>query len=517
MPQQILPPNTDSALPSFVHPALADVQAELTLCLDVWNELRGDLQANYLPQEPKEKPDAYKKRLGRTKFDSRFAPAIRGYAGLLSDFMLSDDVPSSITDAQKNIDQQGNSLKSFFTSVDEAVLRDGGCGILVEFPPEPTDDEGNPLIQSAADERAFELRPYLLQIDRRDILNWDVEYVQGKPFINQVVIREHREVKSGRFGCELVVRYRVLFPGGWEIWKIVPDPNGKSGWRADLLEQGQTNLDRVPLVWYSVSEGKLFQGLPPFLNMARLNIEHLQKRSDLNECLHKVNMPVPVRKGAVKPGGAAAKTPTQTPPSLTIGPNSVVDVPVDGDFYFAEPTGAAIAASQADIDKIEKSMDRVSLAFLSGDGDRTATEVILETAQTQATLKGVGERKKSCIEQVFDLWCDYTGDSEPGSIEQNEKILQVPPSPQEVQVILDAMGVKFSNRLGLMMLMQRGWLPDETDIEAELKLIEPPAPDTPRTNPDPNPEPTVEPGADTDLLATDDAIAAEGRSLVGAS
>lgn len=482
MPNSPTLPSADPKLPSFIHPQLVEVMDDLNLVWDCWRELKNAKQ-KYLPKEDAEPDKAYKNRLGRSQFDSRFAPAIRGHAGLLSDFVLTDDSPESLKTAQKNIDQQGNSLQSFFTDADEAVLRDAGCGILVEFPPNPTDTEGNPLIRSAAEEAQFGLRPYLVKIDRRDILNWRIAYFQGRATIQQVTIRENRMVDEGDFGVRPKTYFRVLKPGSFEVWELVEQ---KGQWINTLVDRGFTNLNTVPLVWYSVSDNGLFEGMPPFLNLARLNIEHLQKRSSLNEVLHKCNLPVPVRKGFIKTLADLLKPIAK----LIIGPNSVVDIPSDGDFYFAEPTGNAIAATQADIEKLEGAMDRLSLAFLNGgETQRTATEVMLDTAQTQATLSGMAERKQSAIEQIFEFWRQYTGEPTPGLIEVNVKLLQLPPNPQDVQIILDAMGVKIPNRLGLEMLLQRRWLPSNTDLDEIMNMLE---------------EQDV-----SEEIVTDDAIAAE--------
>lgn len=481
------PPAADKNLPSFQHPLYVEVADDLQWAIDCWNELK-DCKANYLPKEEKEPDQAYTNRLTRSQFDSRFAPALRGHAGLLSEFTLTGEAPQTVRDYEKNIDQQGNSLTTFLTEVDEMVLRDGGCGILVEYPPEPKDEQGNPLIQSAADEQAFEMRPYLVAIDRRDIINWDIEYVQGKPFIKFAVIREHHLVPDGEFGCEPKTYYRVLRPGSFEVYEL-EQSNGK--WRATLHPElsGETNLDRVPLVWYSISNNKILQGNPPFLNLAKLNVEHFQKRSSLNEVLHKCNMPVPVRKGLIKSVQDLLKPVIK----LVIGPNSVVDIPSDGDFYFAEPTGNAIAATQADIEKLEDAMDRMSLAFLSGgEVEKTATQALLDSAQIGATLKSMQLRKRSAVEQIFDLWIEYTGEKTAGSIEVSAKMLQLPPNPQDIGLILDAMGVKISNRLGLEMLLQRGWLPQDTDIDAEAALSEaPPEPVAGGAIVPPQPEPEL--------------------------
>lgn len=459
-------PTTDSNLPSFLHPLYVEAQSELEMVSDVWTDLK-NCQTTYLPKEDKEPYRAYHNRLNRTQFDNRFKPTVKGHAGLLSNFVLSKDIPASIESHKKNIDQQGNSLVSLLTEADEMVLRDGGCGIVVEYPTDPVDRLGQPLITSAADEQLFELRPYLVLINRRDILNWAIEYHAGKPFISFAVIRKSEFIQDGLFGIKVQTFYRVLTPGRFSDYLLKVGADGR--WTSEQIRQGETSLNRVPLVWYSISENTLFQADPPFLNLARLNIEHLQKRSGLNEVLHKCNLPVPVRKGLIR-SFDDLKSPVA---KLVIGPNSVVDIPDNGDFYFAEPTGAAIAATQADIEKLEGAMDRLSLAFLTGgEVQKTATEVVLDTAQTQASLRGMAERKKSAVEQVFDLWAQYTGEQKGGTIEINARVLQVPATPQDVQVILEAMGLKISTRLGLEMLLQRGWLPQDVDLEREISLTE---------------------------------------------
>jgi Domain of unknown function (DUF4055) len=462
------PPTTDPNLPSFHHPNYAAVLSELELVSDVWADLK-DCQRRYLPQELKEPPKAYANRLKRTQFDNRFSPALKGHAGLLSDFALAEDAPASIRDFANNIDLQGGSLEVFLEGLDEIVLRDGGAGLLVEFPPEPKDEQGNSLIVSAADQAMFEMRPYLVAIDRRNIPNWDIAYVHGKPVLRHLTIRENHLVADGDFGTTEKTYYRVLRPGTWEVWELVEH---KGKWSKVLIDSGETGIEAIPFVWYAIAESRWFEGMPPFLNLARLNIEHYQKRSGLNEVLHKCNLPVPVREGLVR-GIEDFHNQERPIPPLMIGPNSALDVPQGGKFYFAEPSGSAIAQTQLDIEKLEGAMDRVSLAFLTGgEAAKTATEVVMDSSQTQCTLKGLARRKESLVQTAFQFWAEYTGESGTGGIQVNESILQLPANPQEVQVILDAMGLKISTRLALHMLLARKWLPSGTDIEAEAAMQE---------------------------------------------
>lgn len=453
---RLIPPNNDLNLPSFTRPEYQEIKEEMLLVWDCWNELKGGKQ-KYLTQEAKEPSEAYRDRLNRTAFDNRFKPAIAGHAGLLSDFSLTEDTAPSIKEAKNNVDMQGSDLHAFWQECDFLALRDGWCGILVEYPP------ANPSIQNNADFLQSGRRPYLVAVDRRDILNWHVEYVNGAAVIKRVTICERRLEPDGLFGVKEQTYYRVLVPGTWYLFQIV-ESNGN--WQAVPIEQGVTSLAVVPLVYYSVSETKLFEGLPPFLNLARLNVEHFQKRSQLNEVLRKCNLPVPVRKGLVK-----SAVDLKNLPPLIIGPNSVLDIPADGDFYFAEPSGSAIAATSSDLAKLEAAMDRVSLAFLvGGEGpQRTATEVVLDSAQTQSSLKLMAQRKASAAEQVFKLWTAYTGEATSGGLNINESILQLPLSPEQVDRIESLATQGFISQQTLLMLLQVGKvLPREFDLEQEV-------------------------------------------------
>ena len=86
----------------------------------------------------------------------------------------------------------------------------------------------------------------------------------------------------------------------------------------------------MPLVWFGATGSRFGVGAVPLAGLADLSIQHFQLRSDLAELIHKLSMPVPVRKGA-------STDALGRPAPLTIGPNSAIDLPVEGDFFFAEP------------------------------------------------------------------------------------------------------------------------------------------------------------------------------------
>ncbi|MEH2148570.1 DUF4055 domain-containing protein [Nostoc sp.] len=454
-----MPPNNSTNLPSTQSLAAAAYFSNLLLLLDCWNDLEGRERA-YLPKETKEPSQAWSDRIRRTTFDNRFEPAIKDYAGLLSVFTLNDDTAQSILDNQNNIDLTGNDLWTFFHEVDQYCLRDGWCGVMVEFPPV------DPNINSQADLLKSDRRPYLVLVDRRDILNWQTTKINGKPQLTRVTIRETRLEPDGDYGEKEAVYYRVLIPGEYFVYQIVKAQGGQQLIETD---HGFTSLNEIPLVYYSVTGSGLFSAKAPFLNLAKLNIEHFQKRSQLNEVLRKCNLPVPVMKGLIATSGDIKNL-----PPLVIGPNSVVYLPQNGDFYFAEPTGVAIAASKDDIKDLEAAMDRMTLDFLtSGEHQKTATEVLLDSTKTSANLKGVARRKESAMQQIFKLWVTYTGEIEGGGITQDESLLSIPLTPEQVDKLenLQAQGL-ISHRTLLLLLQVGKVLPRQFDIDAEVAMTE---------------------------------------------
>lgn len=420
----------------------------------------------YLPRETKERSDSYKSRFSRSVFFEKFKPAIKGFAGILPVDSLSDDVFPGIEECQTDVDLRGTNLEAFFSAADEAALRDGAVGIMVEFPRQPRDEKGQKLIRSAADEKKFKLRPYLCIIERQQIINWKVSYANGKMRIEMLCLKEHTMEPDGLYGEKEATYYRILRPGSWELWEV-KRVQGK--WEAELIDEGGTTLKEIPLVMYSVTDVCPFDAEPPFKNLAEMNFSHYQLYSDYRELIRKLCLPVPVRKGLVMPGA-----PVDNLPPLILGPNSCVDIPTDGDFYFAEPSGAAIAAIRLELDKLVEEMTRVTLGFLSSESGeaKTATEVQLAAGSTQASLAGMALMKESAIEEVFRLWASYYGQEAGGSASINKDILQVRLDPQ---IIAAYSAMAAQNQISLLtflkMLKEGQVLPRDVEPDTEAEQV----------------------------------------------
>ncbi len=425
----------------------------------------------YLPKQSLEPQSSYTDRLARSPYDQRFRAAIEAFAGLLPIDSLSEDAHPTIEEYRKDIDLRGNNLDAFWDKADEMSLRDGFSGVLVEFPRQPRDENGEKLIKTAADEKKFRLRPYLCLIDRRDIISWRISYINGKMQVLQAVIRECRVEAADIYGEEEETYYRVLRPGSFDVWKLKKENEGKGDWVAELVEEGKTSLSEVPLVLYSATDTCPFEAEPPLMNLASLNLSYYQLYSDYRELIYRLCLPVPVRKGLVMEG----QTEFSNLPPLVLGPNSCVDVPTSGDFFFAEPTGSALGTIRTELDAIASAMDRATLGFLSGDAgsEKTATEVQFRSGSTQASLAGMARMKESAIENVFRLWASYYQADVGGGATINKDILQLALDPHLLNTLSQLTEKKQLSLLTFLRTIKEGKvLPRSIDPKEELTQIQ---------------------------------------------
>ncbi|MEJ2510341.1 MAG: hypothetical protein P8Y72_01955 [Anaerolineales bacterium] len=305
-------PTNDPLLVSYHRPELLELGPSLELALDCWNLLdtggRGNAKGKYLRRELAEPAAIYKERLHRSTYTPIYRDSIRSYAGLLNRFNLNEP-PASLDANQQNVDLIGSSVQMFWNRCDERALRDGGVYVMVDM---PAGDEGN-FFDQQNDGRV----PYWIQIDRKDVINWTVEYSNGREIVHHATVRQLRSVPEPKgFGTKIEPIYYVLKPGTVEKYRM-DKKDGK--WYQVLEGSAQTSLPIVPLVWYGATSNRFAQGDMPMNGLAELSIQHFQMRSDLQELIHKLSMPVAVRKGAQM--GSDGR-----PEPFVAGPNTAISL-----------------------------------------------------------------------------------------------------------------------------------------------------------------------------------------------
>lgn len=425
----------------------------------------------YLPKYTKETDKQYLDRVCRATFDRKFRDGIQTTAGFLSDFILKDDTDESIKNSLDNIDNAGNSLKNLLKQADQKALRDEHCFILVDFPKTPVNNDGQPLINNRVEERQFNLKPYLVLIDTRQVINWEhSRYNNGIQYLKKIVIKEAMPENNDDFekqnseGC----RYRVLYPGKYEIWE-------KKGTEAPIIvEEGFTTSEEIPIIYYSLTDDAVdidnndpFGGEPPLYDLAELNLKLYRKESEKDNIITKVNLPVFV----IREINPTKRHPNDPLPSVDIGPNSFL-YNVEGSVL--EPSGAAISQAQEDINKLKNEIDKKVFSFQSGTyTPATATEVNQMSSANKARLEGMAAAKESAVQKIFYFWNLWMGgNGKGGSIEINRKMLQSGIDTAQANLLLALRKDGELSRQAMFDLLKKGkMLPADFNIEAELKKI----------------------------------------------
>ena len=464
-------PTNDPSLVSYHRPELIRQLPAIELAHHCWHLLDSTyvdnsgkskaIKEKHLPQEPAEPRKAYEARLGRSTYAPIYRDSIRAYAGLLNRFQLID-VPSSFEQAEKDIDLQGESIQSFWNRCDEKALRDGGVFIMVDMT--PGQEELNFL-----DEQQSNRRPYLIMVERSNVINWSIDYINGREKVAHATIRQFRQKQiPGSFGVELDAIYHVLRPNLVQTYRL--EKQGRA-WRQILEREVETSIPVVPLVWYGATDPHFAHGDLPLNGLAELSIQHFQMRSDLQELLHKCAMPVPVRTGAKI--GADGK-----PVPLILGPNTAVDLDAEGGkFEFAEPSGRSLERHQAEIQHLESLMDRSSLNFLYGADIKTATEASLRASQIASQVASLVRNKAASFNTVMRLWAAYSGElgqiMPESGIAINDSLINKPLGASEIAQLVNLYSQGLLSKRTVLDELQRGGILDpDLKVEEEIARTE---------------------------------------------
>lgn len=473
-----------------LHPEYAALQEDLILVDDLRQGTRRmrEHHNKYLPQFAAEEEKNYERRWKSSTLFNAFEETIGYFTGraFASPPALEDDVPLEIkgeddelnTDTgevikqgteglAENIDNAGNHLTIFAQRVFKEALRSGAAGILVDMPPMPVDEEGNPLIRTQAEERAANRRPYWVLIRAKQIIGWKVSVESGFPRLTQVRILERVEEDAGRFETEMVEQVRVLEIGLVTIYRKIEDR-----WQVHATNEMKgpdgAALTYIPFVALVFDEdGGFLVGQPPLLDLAYLNVKHYQKQSDYDNGITAACFPQWAVSGWQGEDDGD---------KMAVGPFTVVKLKnPQAKMYFVEHSGAAFGAARQDLQDLKDDMALSGLKLLIPKTGQTptATGEAIGEARTSSQLQTFVLLLKDALEVALDFtgrWLNK-GEGSGGSVTVNtESLIMV---RGDIDSLLKAGQLKqLPTKIILREMVRRGFLADDTDIDEVLELLE---------------------------------------------
>jgi len=421
------------------------------------------VRSYYLIQKPGEPDAAYTLRLVTSSLDNHYRDAIDFYAGLLSQFEPTEDVPEDLTALFDNVDGAGNDLNIVLMMADKEILRKDSCLLFVD----PGDGINNE-------------SPRLRVISLSEIYSPIVERVGDRYLITQICIHRKVQKRRGNFAVESVDQYWMYTPGEVVIFEKVKGNGPKDEEslipieRKQILTAAGVPLDQVPAVWYSCGGGVPLQPeTPPFHRLLEISLKQMNKVSELDDAEGKVNTITPYR---LWPDDK----PDPLPP-LRLGPNAVADMGQAGQgaqIGMLEAKGNAIELThRRNQDRVEQ-MKELSRSFIGGRSTLTATEANQNDSRSKVNLQLVANEKESAVQELFRLMMlflapNFKPEEFKGGIKISDEALRAPVDAQDIKVIQDGyLNGSYSRRYMLTKLKEVGFQPDGVDLEQELNTID---------------------------------------------
>lgn len=338
----------------------------------------------YLPREPGESAESYKRRLARSFLTNYTDQTVRnlGSKPFTRPVLIQSERYTELAAAiSRSIDGRGTSLTGLASTVFEDALWNGTS--LIGF--DATVDTGIPYLYHLS---AFKIRGFRMDEDDR---------------LTEIRIAETMIVPDGEWGEKQVDLIRVFKRNGEVVtWSLFMKDGGKE----TTLEQDRPfALKEIPVIpVHAVAvlpAGELFAP-SPVKDMAEMNLQHYQESSDQSNILRVARVPVLFASGVADDA------------AIAIGSEYAIKGDTGSDLKYVEHTGAAIGAGRESLKDLEAKMQAFGGAMLENSGAvESATGRALKAGETNNRVAMIALNLAVAIEKAAGWIAYYNRISEP--------------------------------------------------------------------------------------------------------
>lgn len=441
--------------------SVVDEAEELHLMIDALmggTKAMREMGETYLPKWPSEDKEDYDFRLSVATLLPAYRETIANSTGrvFFEPIELQDDVPPQLKTWCENIDAQGNRIDVWAQRYFASGLTHGLAFCLVD---KPRGDN----VKTKADEKRQGLRPYTVLLHKRQVIGWKSAQSEDGMKLTQLRIKEKVEESDGEYGVRFVDQVKLFkLENGTctvEIWR--KDEAG-----LEYLHDGpmDTGMSRIPLVVFYTNQLGFMHAAPLLLDLAYMNIEHWQSKSDQQSITHVARVPL---LGLI---GFDEDSP------IVIG-KQALKIPINGDAKYIEHSGKAIEAGRASITDLEEQMKKAGAKLLEKDTSaaKTATQSDNEKLEDLCALATMALSFEDAMNNVLQLMAEWMGLPDGGhcSVNSNFQPDEEEINPQLVTSIVQAWQGNALRKRDVIRAWQKiGLIDDSEDIDDVLSELE---------------------------------------------
>lgn len=421
----------------------------------------------YLPQWPNELDNDYKTRLSVATLFPAFERTISVLCSKpFSRPVTWNDIDEDIEAMLEDVDLQGSSLSVFAHDVMCDAMAYGISGILVDYPSVTG-------TRTVAEEKKLNLRPYMAKIRARSILGFSSKRVNGVELITMLRYVEHATEAdpSDEFTEKVIEQVRVVEETRWRVFRKKRDPNtNQETW--EMYSEGVNTLGIVPFVPVYGYRTGFMRAKPPLRDLAFMNVEHWQSKSDQQTILHVARVPILF-------GKSLGDGP------ITVGASSaVIADSKDADLKFVEHTGAAIKAGSEELLDLEDRMRQVGAELLVvKPGRMTVAQNRAEDEPGTCALQRIVQALENSINQALGLMYKWKKKEPKGAVNIFNEFGVSSMTDATAQLLLDMnIAGKLSDETLFREIKRRGIIGDDAEWATEQESIKKQPPPPPKSN-----------------------------------
>ena len=407
----------------------------------------------HLPQWPSEDACAYAFRRRTATLFPAYQRTVSVLTGkpFSKPLTIGDDVPKRIEAWLDDVDQEGRNLSAFAADLCSDALAYGMCGILVDAPP----NEGQ---RTVAEESEAGIRPYFVHVKHDAILGWRIDQRGGSSTLSQLRLMESIEEPTGEFGTKVVDQVRVLEPGKWTTYRKSEEAAKAGAVSWQVHEEGVTSIDVIPFApVYGFRKGYM-RGVPPMIDLAYLNVEHWQSKSDQQNILHTAR--VPILFGKDMQGDI-----------LSVGAGTIVKASSkDADLKFVEHSGSSIEAGRQSLLDLEDQMRQIGAELLViKPGNTTEVQTRQDNEPAMCDLQRIMQALEDALDLALDYMAKFAGEATGGHVDiySDFGVATLAEASAQLLATMQTDG-SLSHATLLNELKRRGVLAADVDVDVEI-------------------------------------------------